>query len=107
MDFTAIYQLIDEGANNLSDIVRAISSTEITRGYARDVIKHGIELEDFYGDVEEIFSITPSGEEILRKAPLPADWGEYEYLFYTSAKQETPDGDTSGVISEDAASVFL
>lgn len=75
-----IYQMIAWSVDSVEEIEHHLrySDLDIDARYARDVVRNGITKGDFSGVIDGKIVTTPAGDEILKKAPLPKDWDEFE-----------------------------
>lgn len=91
-----VYALVEAAQGELRVINNTLRGSGVTPTYVRDIIRGGIEDGDFVGDVDETFSITDAGIEILERAPKPSDWEKYKFLI---PQKNTPSTSMPGGIS--------
>lgn len=73
-----IYQVVGMGANHLDTLATLRPSEEFNPRYARAIVRNALTDGDMEGELEGRFALTDAGRELLEKAPLPADWAQFE-----------------------------
>lgn len=86
-----VYELVAIGFDSIEMITNLTQESDVDGRYVRNVVRQALSLGDMAGDIEEIFYLTPAGEEILANAPLPENWDRYSTLI----SNEAPDAHAS------------
>ncbi len=79
-----VFQLVKMGADDLRSVQRHLPDSFNPR-YARAVVRDALEEGDMTGDLENEFELTPLGEELLEKAPIPKGWNLYDDVLDAAA----------------------